>query len=215
MFRPLITHLLQHITHQNNWARPYLSGFSGQIIQFNFVITKTNLLILEDGGLCIAGETAAPNAIVTIPPSLGLRLLSKDEAAKSYIKVDGDIHLATEVSKVLQHMRWDAEEDLSKLVGDVAAYKITKVGKDTLSTLKQQGQNAAEMLTEYWQEEKNILAKKRHVTQFNQAVDALREDADRLEKRIEKLLAGTIKPAQIKPKTTVKKSKPTQESDKK
>ena len=43
------------------------------------------------------------------------------------------------------------------------------------------------MLSEYWQEEKNILAKKRHVETFNAEVDVLVSDVARIEKRIEKL----------------------------
>ena len=43
------------------------------------------------------------------------------------------------------------------------------------------------MLFEYWQEEKPLIAKKRHVEQFNQDVDTLRADVDRMEKRLEKL----------------------------
>ena len=105
-----------------------------------------------------------------------------------YIKIDGDTHFATEVSKVLQLMRWDIEEDLSTVVGDVAAYKMSELTKKSLAELKKQSINAAEMLSEYWLEEKRILAKKRHINQFNQEVDTLRDDVDRLEKRLEKLI---------------------------
>jgi len=43
------------------------------------------------------------------------------------------------------------------------------------------------MLSEYWQEEKPMLAKKRHVDQFNSEVDRLRSDVERFEKRLQKL----------------------------
>lgn len=186
MLKPLVTHVLQHLTHQNNWSRPYLLPFAGKTIQFDFSLLQSNLLILEDGSLCMAGDTASPDATVHIPPSLGLRLLAKDDAAKMYIKIDGDTHLATEVSKVLQHMRWDVEEDLSKVVGDIGAYKISEFTQQALAETKKQAVNLTSMVTEYWQEEKNILAKKIHVDTFNAAVDTLKSDVDRLEKRIEK-----------------------------
>jgi ubiquinone biosynthesis accessory factor UbiJ len=191
MLRPLVSRVLQHITNQNNWARPHLAPFAGRSIQFDFSIIQANLQILEDGSLCMAGETANADAIVHIPPSLAMRLLAKDEAAKSYIKVEGDIHFATEVSKILQLMRWDIEEDLSKAVGDIAAFKIGEISKNTFAEAKKQSINVADMLTEYWQEEKNIIAKKRHVEQFIQSVDTLRNDVARFEKRLEKL-ASTI-----------------------
>lgn len=193
MLKPLVTKFLQHITNQNNWSRPYLTPFSGKTVQFNFVLLKTNLLILEDGSLSLAGETAVADATVHIPPSLALRLLAKDEAAKMLIKIDGDTHLATEFSKVLQNMHWDIEEDLSHVTGDIAAFKIGELTKKTFAEMRQQSQNAAEMLSEFWQEEKPILAKKRHVEQFNADVDILKSDVARLEKRLEKFQAKLSK----------------------
>ena len=193
MLKPLVTKFLQHITNQNNWSRPYLTPFAGKTVQFDFVLLKANLLILEDGSLSLAGETAVADATVHIPPSLALRLLAKDEAAKMFIKIDGDTHLATELSKVLQNMRWDIEEDLSHVTGDIAAFKIGEFSKKTFSEMKQQSINAAEMLSEFWQEEKPILAKKRHVEQFNADVDTLKSDVARLEKRLEKFQAKLSK----------------------
>lgn len=187
MLKPLITRFLQHLTNQNEWSRPHLQPFAGKVVQFDFVLAKANLLILEDGSLALSGETVSPEANIHVPPSLALRLLAGDENAKMHIKIDGDTHLATEISKVLQHMRWDIEEDLSKVVGDIAAYKIGEVSKKTFAEVKKQSINAAEMLSEYWQEEKNILAKKRHVEQFNADVDTLKSDVARFEKRLQKL----------------------------
>ena len=193
MLKPLVTNFLQHITNQNNWSRPYLTLFAGKTVQFDFVLLKADLLILEDGSLSLAGETAVADATVHIPPSLALRLLAKDEAAKMLIKIDGDTHLATELSKVLQNMRWDIEEDLSHVTGDIAAFKIGEFSKKIFAEMKEQSISAAEMLGEFWQEEKPILAKKRHVEQFNADVDTLKSDVARLEKRLEKFQAKLSK----------------------
>jgi ubiquinone biosynthesis accessory factor UbiJ len=187
LIKPLITRFLQHICSQNEWSRRHLQPFADKVVAFDFVLAKANLLILEDGSLALGGETHTPEATIHVSPSLALRLFAKDEAAKMFIKIDGDTQLATELSKVLQLMRWDIEEDLSKIVGDIAAFKIGEVSKKTFAEMKQQSINAAEMLSEYWQEEKNILAKKRHVEQFNAKVDTLKSDVARLEKRLQKL----------------------------
>ena len=167
-------------------------SFAGKVVQFDFVLAKANLQILEDGSLAIAGasynnKSASPDATIHLPASLALRLLAKDEAAKMFIKIDGDTHLATELSKVLQNMRWDIEEDLSHVTGDIAAFKIGEFSKKAFAEMRQQSINAAEMLSEFWQEEKPILAKKRHVEQFNADVDTLKSDVARFEKRFAKL----------------------------
>ena len=194
MLKPIVTRFLQHITNQNNWSRQHLQPFAGKVVQFDFTLIIVNLLILEDGSLALSGETAAPEANIHVPPSLALRLLANDEAAKMQIKIEGDAQLATEFSKVLQNMRWDVEEDLSKLTGDIAASKIAEISRKTLSAAKTQSINAAEMLSEYWQEEQLILAKKRHVESFNAGVDTLRSDVARFEKRLAKL-AKTVESA--------------------
>lgn len=195
MLTPLITKFLQHITNQNNWSRPYLIPFAGKVVQFNFVLAKVNLQILEDGSLAISGETANPETTIHLPPSLALRLLAKDEAAKMLIKIDGDTHFATEFSKVLQNMRWDIEDDLSHVTGDIAAFKIGEFSKNAFTEIRQQSINAAEMLSEFWQEEKPILAKKRYVERFYANVDTLKSDVARFEKRLAKLNKNLVESA--------------------
>jgi ubiquinone biosynthesis protein UbiJ len=187
MLKPLTAEFLQHITNQNNWSRQHLVAFSSKIVQFNIAFIKTNLLILEDGSLGVASNKAVPDAIIHIPPTLALRLLAKDEAAKMLIKIEGDTHLASELSKVLQQIRWDVEEDISKLVGDIPAHQIVSFSKKTATIAKEQLINIAEMLTEYGQEEKPILAKKWQIEQFNSDVDTVRSSFTRLEKKLEKL----------------------------
>lgn len=191
MLKALSTQVIQHLLAQNTWSAPLLQPFAGQSVQLNFVLFKTSLVILENGSLAIAGETGVPDAGITIPPSLLLRLMAKDDSARLQIKVEGDTHLATALAKVLSNMRWDYEDDLSRLIGDVPANKIGEFTRQAASTAKDTATNLAEMLSEYWQEENPMLAKKRHIEQFNTDVDALRADVERFEKRLNKL-AGKI-----------------------
>lgn len=187
MLKGPITRILQHLIDQNSWAHALLLPFAGQSVRLDFVVTDATLVILENGNLAMAGETNTADATVTIPPSLLLRLLAKDEAAKLQIVVEGDTHLASELGKVFTHMRWDYEDDLSKIMGELPAGKVGRFLRETSHTLWDTGTNLSDMLLEYWQEEKPLIAKKRHVEQFNTEVDHLRADVDRLEKRLEKL----------------------------
>lgn len=187
MLKPLAVRLLQHITSQNLWSRTHLSAFAGQVVRFEIAFVVSHVLILDDGSLSLAGETASPDATVTIPAGLALWLLAQDEAAKMQIAVQGDHDLARALGNVLPLMRWDIEEDLSQIIGDIPAHSLRNAGEKVSKTLRQQGVRFAEMLSEYWQEEKPILAKKTHVTSFNHAVDTLKADLDRFEKRLEKI----------------------------
>lgn len=191
MFKPLVTHIIQHLLAQNDWAKPRLEAFSGKSIAFDFSIVRVPMVILEDGQMAIAGETATMDATVHLPPSLALRLLSGEAAAKSFIKIDGDIHLASALGQLLQDIRWDVEEDLSKVVGDIAAFQLLSFSQKAFTELKGQTINLAEMLKEYWQEEQPMLAKKRHIERFDAEVNQLRDDTARLEKRVQKYLKAT------------------------
>lgn len=187
MFKGISTQLLQHLIAQNNWANILLQPYAGQSVKFNIALLHTTLVILENGSLAVAGETNIPDATITITPSLLLRLIAKDEAAKLQIKIEGDTELATALAKTLNYMRWDYEADLSKIVGDIPAYKISELGRQAASAVKETSTNVADMLSEYWQEEKPMIAKKRHIEQFNADVDTLRADVERFEKRLNKL----------------------------
>jgi ubiquinone biosynthesis protein UbiJ len=187
MLKALSTRLLQHLISQNSWASNLLQPFAGKSIQINVSFISASLVILENGNLVMAGETNIPDAVVTIPPSLLLRLLAKDEAANRQINIEGDAHLAAELAKVFSNMRWDYEDDLSNLIGDIPANKIGTYARDAANSVKETSVNLAEMLSEYWQEEMPLIAKKRHVEQFNAEVDTLGADVARFEKKLAKL----------------------------
>lgn len=201
MLKQLSTRLLQHLIAQNSWANALLHPYDGQSVRINIGLISPTVVILEDGSLAMAGDTNTPEATVTIPPSLLLRLLAKDESAKNQIQITGDTHLATELAKVFAHMRWDYEDDLSKIVGDIPAYKIADFGRSAVGSIKDTSTNLAEMLSEYWQEEMPVIAKKRHVAQFNSEVDTLRADVARFEKKLRKLEKTLANPANDQPET--------------
>lgn len=189
MFKALSTRLLQHLIGQNSWARDSLLPFAGQSVQFNVAIIHANLVILEDGSLAIAGESNPPDATISIAPSVALRLMAQDNTAKREVEIIGDTHLASELAKVFTNMRWDYADDLSRVIGDVPAHHVTTFAQNAIETVQDTGQNLVDMLAEYWQEEKPMIAKKMAVEKFNADVDALRADVARLEKKLKKLSA--------------------------
>ncbi len=189
MFKQLATQLLQHLLSQNTWAFNALQPFAGQSVQFRIGPTNTSIIILENGNLAIGGNTASSDAVVTISSNVALKLIMRDATAKGQIDITGDTHLVSELSRVLQNISWDYEEDLSKLTGDAVAHKLGEWSRETIAGVKKQSINVAEMVSEYWQEEMPMIAKKRHVEAFVSEVDILRADIERTEKRLDKLLA--------------------------
>lgn len=205
MLKPLLTRLLNHLINQNSWARGQLQPFAGRAVRFNIPPISATITVLEDGGLAMAGETAAPEAMVTVPFSVALRLLADDEAANTLITLEGNTELATTLAKVLRNIQWEYEEDLSRLVGDAPAHQLGEFGRKAVSEAKRQTLNVAQMFSEYWQEEQPLIAKKRHVENFLKEVDALREDVERFEKRLGKLSEKSKTPLKKKPRNSPKK----------
>jgi ubiquinone biosynthesis protein UbiJ len=111
--------MLSHLVSQNEWAKPILLPYASMAVRFVMLPVSATLVVLEDGGLAMAGETAEPDATINLPFSTVIRLLADDAAASNDISIDGHAELAAAIAKVLRNMSWKVEEDLSHLIGDL------------------------------------------------------------------------------------------------
>ena len=55
---------------------------------------------------------------------------------KPKVRIEGDVQLAAEVNWLIDNVRWDAEEDLARLVGDAPAHTLANLGRQALHTLR-------------------------------------------------------------------------------
>ncbi len=178
---------LQHIQSQNTWSQAMLQAHAGKSIAIDAKLVRAHWVILENGRFTIAGETAAPDATLTITPSTLLRLAANDTEAQSQVKLSGDTALAASLAKVLTHLRWDITDDLSHVVGDVASEQLASSSQQVLNTAKETVNNIGEMMTEYLTEEAMLIAKPTQLNQFNDRVDTLKADTARLEIKLQQL----------------------------
>jgi len=188
MLKVALTRLLQHLIAQNNWAQELLLPFAGKSLQFKVSMFQQTLVVLDNGQLAISGETNLPDAVMTLSPTTILRLLAKDEAANRQVSITGDTQLASAFAQVFTHARWDVEDDLSRLIGDIPANQVVETTKKMVTSVQKTSVNAVEMATEFLQEEKPFIAKKIAVENFNAEVDTLRADVARFEKKLDKLI---------------------------
>ena len=56
---------------------------------------------------------------------------------KPSVRIDGDVQLAADVSWLIDHVRWDIEEDLSRLLGDAPAHGLMQVAKAMTQGIRQ------------------------------------------------------------------------------
>ncbi len=55
---------------------------------------------------------------------------------KPRVHIEGDVQLAAEVNWLIDHVRWDAEEDLARLIGDPAAHTLATLARQALVALR-------------------------------------------------------------------------------
>jgi ubiquinone biosynthesis protein UbiJ len=78
-----------------------------------------------------------PDLSVTLadasPFSMAQALLAGD---KPRIDIQGDVLLAAEVAWLVDNLRWDVEEDLSRLVGDATAHTLVTQARAAACALR-------------------------------------------------------------------------------
>ncbi|MEJ2552962.1 MAG: SCP2 sterol-binding domain-containing protein [Gammaproteobacteria bacterium] len=103
------------------------------------------------------------------------------------VEINGDVSLGQHFEAVLRDMDIDWEEQLSRLVGDVAAHQVGNLVRDTLEWGAKSMDSLGRDMTEYLQEESRHLPQRDEVNEFLAAVDVLRDDTERLEARVKRL----------------------------
>lgn len=169
------------------WARDELKRFSGKTARFEIAPLALAFTVLETGEVAPAAADAAAAVTVKLTPGLLLRLAARDETAWREVEVAGDTDFAAVINHLARNLRWDVEEDLSRVFGDIAAHRMAETGRDFQRWGERTAEHFGRTLAEYWTEEQPLIAGARDVEEFNRAVDQLRDDVARLEKRLENL----------------------------
>ncbi len=162
-----------------------LRPFAGKVIRAESFPLPLLLGIGENGEVIAPAPGAIPDVTLRLTPGVMLRLAARDATAWHDITVEGDPHLAAALHHIARHVRWDIEEDLSRVFGDIAAHRMVETGRKLDTWGRQGADNLARSFAEYWTEEQPLIASRADVEQFNRDVDALRDDVARLEKLVE------------------------------
>jgi len=147
-------------------------------------------LIAVDGpaGDAAAPAAATPAATITGSPLALLQLARGGTAARgTAAQVRGDAEVANAYRRLFTLARPDPEEELSRVIGDFPARRLTQFAGRTLDWARQVRRTAGENVAEYLQEEGRDLVNRTELDEFLQGVDALRDTADRVAARLARL----------------------------
>lgn len=76
---------------------------------------------------------------------------------------------------------------MAAVIGDIPAHRLVKIGRSLADSLQVAARNTAENIREYAVEESAMLVVPADMASFGEAVNRLRDDVARLEKRVVKL----------------------------
>ncbi|MGN6387885.1 MAG: ubiquinone biosynthesis accessory factor UbiJ [Burkholderiaceae bacterium] len=178
---------VNHLLAAEPWAQRLLAAHAGRVAAVDAGIASVRLRITPHGMVETApdGEAAAVTLHVR-PADLPLLLRHRDQAF-SYVRIDGDAGFASAISQVAQSLRWDAEEDLARWIGDIAAVRVAGGARAALSAARAGQRALAENLAEFLADERPVLMRPAAVETFRRDVARLRDDVERLSKRVDRL----------------------------
>ncbi len=116
---------------------------------------------------------------------LGLIAKSPESQIRSgVVRIEGDAEAAQNFQTLLKLARPDLEEELSRLVGDVAAHQVGSLARSALRFGQKAARTFSQNVSEYLQEESRDVPTRLEVNEFSSGVDRLRDDVERAEARL-------------------------------
>jgi ubiquinone biosynthesis protein UbiJ len=180
--RPLAA-ALNHLLLRQPQLREILLPHAGKTACIAVGAFQLELAIAQDG-LLQASTSTEPDVTIHIKLADVPQILSNMDRAFSYVSLNGDAEFAKAISAVAQDLHWEAEEDLAPFVGDVAAVRIVQAARATVQGARSGGRKLIEQIAEYLLEENPTLLYRKAGEDFAAQVAALRDDVERLGKRI-------------------------------
>lgn len=130
--------LLNHVLQQEREATTRLARQQGRVILFHWRHLHFKLRVTPAGLLDLADADAASDLTLSVTEESPAALVqSALSGAKPAVRIEGDVQLAAEISWLVDHVRWDLEEDLARILGDVPAHALGEAVRRVLEAVRQ------------------------------------------------------------------------------
>ncbi len=171
-----------------------LGQFDGKVIKLEMTgINKALYMLPNRRGIQVLTEYEGPADTVLrgSPVSLfkmGMVSNAANMLLKGEIEITGDTRLGHQYKNVFSQMDIDWSEPLANLLGDSFAYQIQQSASEFAHWGKQTVKSVSTSFSEYLQEESRDVVTGTELNIFNEAVDQLRNDVDRIQARVNQLI---------------------------
>ncbi len=135
---------LNHVLQQEPEAQQRLVRQKDRVVQFEWRFVTIKLIATPAGLLDLAPEAARPELTLTVAETSPFGLAQATlRGEKPTVRIVGDVQLAAEVNWLVDHVRWDVEDDLARVIGDVPAHTVANGARRAAAALRQfTGRNA-------------------------------------------------------------------------
>ena len=156
----------------------------GTPFAFTMHVRAGRIDLVEGAGAADAELSGTPLALLSLAGANGERSLRAGS-----VRISGDAEVAQKLRELLRHVQPDAEEELSRVIGDVAAHQVAGFARGLFDWGRRASDTMSTSVAEYLQEEGRDVPTRTELDEFLRDVDTLRNDVDRLEARLQRLLA--------------------------
>jgi ubiquinone biosynthesis protein UbiJ len=130
--------LLNHVLMQEKEAQNRLLRKKGSVVHVRWGVFALDLLITPAGLVDRAPAVDKPDLLLAVAAeSPGVVVQSVLAGKAPPVKIEGDVQLAAELGWLADNLRWDMEEDLSRLIGDVPAHTLAGAARQALAGVRQ------------------------------------------------------------------------------
>ena len=130
--------LLNHVLQQEKEATSRISRQKGRVVLMKWRFIAMKLVATPAGLLDLAAPESTPDLTVIVmqeSPLVIAQALLRGE--KPEVRIEGDVQLAAEVNWLSDHVRWDVEDDLARIIGGVPAHTLGMVARSMGDALRQ------------------------------------------------------------------------------
>lgn len=121
---------LNHVLQQEPEAQARLKRQAGRVVEAHWRNFVVRLLATPAGLLDLGPITQKPDLTLTLTDASPWALAqSALRGEKPAVRIAGDVQLAAEVQWLVDHVRWDVEEDLARVFGDAPAHAVATVAR--------------------------------------------------------------------------------------
>jgi ubiquinone biosynthesis protein UbiJ len=156
-----------------------VTGFTRWLVESN----GDTLHLTRDSATAAEAELAGgPLSLMGLMGSAPEDILQRGD-----VQIRGDAELAQKFRELALLLRPDIEEELSQFLGDVPAHQLGRLARGVFGWSQKAANTTVRNVAEYLAHEKQHLVPRAEGDQLLRGVDALREDVDRLEARLDVL----------------------------